>query len=260
VHSQGLPNGALHWLVLLTPITISVLGAYNSHFRDGNKWILLRGAAEALKREIFRFRAQAGAYSDEQCLETSRELKLAAKLKDISSALEQSEVNKTSLLSMPRILAKRGGDERNSFLSPEQYVEVRLRDQVRHFVGKTGRLSRQLRVMQFLIYVAGAAGTLLAAIRLDVWVALATAFVTALTTKLQADQVENSLMQYNQALTSLRNVEAWWTALSRWEKGRRKNIDLLVDQTEKALESESAGWVQQMQAALEKLTEKEPQR
>jgi hypothetical protein len=254
-HERGLPIGTLHWLVLLTPITISVIGAYNSHFRDGNKWILLRGAAEALKREIFRFRARAGSYSDEQCLQTSRELKLAAKLKDITSALEQSEVNKTNLVPVVR-----GKEDRNTFLSPEEYIEARLRDQVKHFIGKTRRLARQLRLLQFSIYMAGAAGTFLAAIRFDVWVALATALVTALTTKLQADQVENSLMQYNQALAGLRNIDAWWTALSRWEKGRRKNIDVLVDQTEKALESEAAGWVQQMQSALDKLTEKEPQR
>lgn len=254
-HSHGVPYGSLHWMVLLIPIVISVLGAYNSHFRDGNKWILLRGAAESLKREIFRFRAQAGAYRDEQCLETSRELKLAAKVKDVTSALEQSEVNRTSLLSFPR-----SQEDRNTFLAPEEYVAARLQNQIDHFVKKTGRLARQLRVLQFLIYVAGAAGTLLAAIGLDIWVALATAIVTALTTKLQAEQVEKSLMQYNQSLASLRNVDVWWTALSRWEKGRPKNIDVLVEQTEKALESETAGWVQQMQSALDKLTEKEPQR
>jgi hypothetical protein len=45
--------------------------------------------------------------------------------------------------------------------------------------------------------------------------------------------------------------------LTSWEKTRRKNIDLLVDQTEKALERETAGWVQQMQSTLDKLTEKE---
>jgi biopolymer transport protein ExbB/TolQ len=97
----------------------------------------------------------------------------------------------------------------------------------------------------------------LAAINLDIWVALATAIVTAFTTKLQADQVENSLAQYNQTLGSLRNIASWWKALSSWEKNRRKNIDVLVDQTEKALETETAGWVQQMQSALDKLTEKE---
>ena len=87
---------------------------------------------------------------------------------------------------------------------------------------------------------------------------MATAAVTGLTTKLQIDQVEATLVQYNQTLTSLKNIETWWTALSRWEKGRRNNIDLLVDQTEKTLESETAGWVHQMQSALDKLTEKEP--
>jgi hypothetical protein len=265
-HAHYVPRGSLHWLVLLTPITLSIIGAYNSHFRDGNKWILLRGAAEALKREIFRFRAQAGIYSDEQCLQTSRELKLAAKLKDITSALEQSEVNKTNLLSPPKIdvgklLPQRQAKvDRNSFLNPDEYITQRLRDQVTHFVKKTGNLARELRLLQSAIYLVGAAGTLLAAIGFDVWVALATAGVTALTTKLQTDQIENSLTQYNQALTGLRNIDVWWTALSSWEKRRRNNIDVLVDQTEKALESELAGWVQQMQSGLDKLTEKEPQK
>ncbi len=254
-HRHGMRMGRLHLLVLLTPIAISIIAAYNSHFRDGNKWILLRGAAEALKSEIFRFRAKAGGYSDEQCLQTSRDLKLAARIKDISSALEQSEVNKMGLRA-----GRTNAGQRASFLSPDGYVDARLRDQVKHFTGRTATLSRKLIGMQLLVYMAGGAGTFLAAMRLDIWVALATALVTALTTKLQADQVENSLMQYNQALASLRNVDAWWTALSAWEKGRRKNIDLLVEQTEKAMETETAGWVRQMQSALDKLTEKEPQK
>ncbi len=243
----------LHLMVIIAPILISVIGAYNSHFRDGNKWILLRGAAEALKREIFRFRAKAGIYSDEQCELASRESKLAAKLKDILSALEQSEVNKTSLTEDPRPDPKR-----ISFLSPEQYVVERLGDQINYFVSKTRKLSRKLTAIQLFIYLAGGIGTLLAAIHLDIWVAVATAVVTAFTTKLQADQTETSLIQYNQSLASLRNIDCWWRALSGWEKSRRKNIDVLVDQTEKAMESETAGWVQQMQAALDKLTEKEP--
>src|SRR5581483_4838374 len=93
-------NGAgltLHILVIVTPILISIIGTYNSHFRDGNKWILLRGAAEAIKREIFRFRTLSGDYSDPQCVQNSRESKLMAKIKEITSGLEQSEVNKTSL-------------------------------------------------------------------------------------------------------------------------------------------------------------------
>jgi hypothetical protein len=250
----GKPTG-LHLAVILIPIVISIVGAYNSHFRDGNKWILFRGAAEALKREILRFQTKAGTYSDAQCTQTSRESKLAARMKDILSGLSQSEVNKTSLKRNPKWPDP---TPRDRFFSPEEYIKYRVNDQVNYFLKKTRALSRKLIAIQTIIYVMGGVGTLLAALRQDVWVALATAVVTAFATKLQADQTENSLMQYNQTLASLRNVVAWWNALTRWQKSRRTNIDVLVDQTEKAMEAETAGWVQQMQSALDKLTEKEP--
>jgi hypothetical protein len=242
----------IHWLVIVVPILISIIGAYNGHFRDGNKWILLRGSAESLKREIFRFRAKAGDYSDEKCKQASRESKLAAKMKDILSALEQSEVNKTNIDPAPA-----SDPKRYDFLSPEEYIAVRIDDQIQYFVRKTRTLARKLIAMQLCIYVAGGAGTLFAAFKLDLLVAFATAVVTAFATKLQADQTENSLIQYNQTLASLRNIVSWWKALSRTEKSRRNNISVLVDQTEKALETETAGWVQQMQSALDKLTEKD---
>jgi hypothetical protein len=234
---------------------ISIIGAYNSFFRDGIKWILFRGAAEALKREIYRFRTRSGNYSDDKCGDTSREAKLAAKVGEISNQLEHSEANKTNLSPGAAAAA-----DQVTFLDPDQYLEQRVRDQIAYFRKKTSRLARTLRWSQLGIFAIGGVGTLLAAVRLDVWVALATATVSALATKLQADQVENSLVQYNQALAALRAIELWWTALSSWEKGRQKNIDLLVDQTERTLEAEMAGWVQQMQSALEKLTEKEPEK
>lgn len=244
--------GFVHILMILAPIAISVLVAANSRFREGNKWILLRSAAESIKREICRYRAQAGAYSNQQCGEISREARLAAKIKDITSALVQSEVNKANLQHIPN-----DQPERLKFLSPEEYAKDRLENQIDFLVGKTARLSYQLKRNQLCIYLAGGLGTFLAAINSDVWVALTTSLATALTTKLESEQVENSLVQYNQALTALLNIKTWWKALSQWEKGRRKNIDLLVEQTEQTMEFELSGWVQQMQSALDKLTEKE---
>jgi hypothetical protein len=241
-----------HILIVLTPITISILVAANSRFREGNKWILLRASSEAIKREIFRYRMRAGAYNDDQCLQVSRESKLAARLKDISSGLAQSEVNQTSV---PAVM--KNDPTRLTFLSPDDYLKDRIDDQINYFVAKTASLYRRLKTMQVWIYVAGGAGTALAAFRGDVWVALTTAVAATVTTRLETDQVENTLVQYNQALTGLRNIQSWWKALSQWEKGRRRNIDLLVEQTETTLGGELAGWVQQMQSALDKLTEKE---
>ncbi|HEY0758365.1 MAG TPA: DUF4231 domain-containing protein [Acidisarcina sp.] len=243
----------VHVLLILVPITTSMLVGFNSRFREGNKWILLRTAAESIKREIFRYRTRAGIYSEEQCTQTSAQLKLAASMKEISSNLVQSEVNRSSL--PHRAVAD---PSRLRFLQPEEYVRERVEDQVNYFVLKTGSLYRRLKRLQMLILIAGGVGTFLAAVGFDVWVALTTALATAVTSKLEIDQVENSLVQYNIALTNLRNINSWWRALSPWEKTRRKNIDLLVDQTEMTLERETAGWIQQMQSTLDKLTEKQP--
>ena len=242
----------LHVLMIAIPISISMLGAFNARFREGNKWLLLRAAAESIKSEIFRYRAGSGMYSEEQCARISAPFRLADNIKDISTSLAQSEVNRSSLPHRNIVDPKR-----LKTLTPDAYLRDRVEDQISYFVNKTGALYRRLKQLQLWILIVGGLGTFLAAINLEVWVALTTALATAFTNKLEIDQVENSLVQYNMALTNLRNVQTWWKGLTPWEKTRRKNIDLLVDQTEKALERETAGWVQQMQSTLDKLTEKE---
>jgi len=89
------------------------------------------------------------------------------------------------------------------------------------------------------------------------WVALTTALVAAFTTYLQYRQVEGTLIQYNQAATNLVNVQTWWLALSGEEQAKQENVELLVDHTEKILESELTGWVQQMQDALAALRDQQ---
>jgi hypothetical protein len=118
-------------------------------------------------------------------------------------------------------------------------------------------LSKRLKRALVWIYIIGGSGALLATLHGDVWVALTTAVAAALTTRLEMDQVENTLVQYNHALTGLRNIASWWKALSRWEKVRRGNIDLLVEQTEKTLAGPLVDWVKLVQTDLDKLTEKE---
>ena len=245
-------HAILHILMIAIPILISMLGAFNARFREGNKWLLLRAAAESIKSEIFRYRTRSGIYSEEQCTAITAPLRLADSIKEISTSLTQSEVNRTSLPQRNVVDPKR-----LKILSPDAYLRERVEDQIDYFVGKTVTLYRQLKQLQLWILIVGGLGTFLAAINLEVWVALTTALATAFTNKLEIDQVENSLVQYNIALANLRNVQTWWKGLTPWEKARPKNIDLLVDRSERALERETAGWVQQMQSTLDKLTEKE---
>jgi hypothetical protein len=293
----------IKYAVILVPLSITLLTAINSRLRAGNKWIVLRATAEGIKREIFRYRAQAGIYSGEQCKQVSRETKLAANVKDITESMIKSEVNRTSIdrrvlpaevdrdagpgprkrpTAMKFIASKLSaivdrivsvitseivkptidqslppGQAGDSFLTPDRYIATRVYDQINYYVSTTRKLNKQFQKLHVGILLAGAAGTFLAAVGFPLWVAFTTALAAAWTTKLEIDQTENSLVQYNIALTTLGNIASWWNALSPWERRRRRNIDLLVDQTEKTLEGELAGWVQQMQSTLEKLTEKE---
>jgi hypothetical protein len=261
-------QNTLHIVMIIVPITISMLIGFNARFREGNKWILLRAAAEAIKREIFRYRTRSGVYSETACVRTSASTRLAATIKEITGNLVHSEVNRTSLPRVQQVPAGAEAEsieaslraariERLKFLDAEGYIHERIENQIDYLVAKTGRLSSQLKSLQVYIVTAGGLGTFLAAMGGEIWVALTTAVAAALTNKLEIEQVENSLVQYNTTLTNLRNVNSWWSGMSPWEKTRQKNFDLLVDQTEKSLEQETTGWVQQMQSTLDKLSEKE---
>ncbi len=239
---------SLQLMLIIMPILISVLIAWISRFRQGNKWVLLRAAAESVKREIFAYRTRAGAYSDAQCRELSREVKLSREIENDGARLQQTEVNRSVIRPVQEPTARP-----LTRLTPADYVRDRVQDQIGYFESKTRKLDFQLKLLQWGTLLLGGAGTFLAAIRLNVWIALTTAAAIAITTKLETDQVETSLIQYNQSLSSLQSILAWWSALTDWEKNCQKNIDLLVEHTEKVLESELTGWVQQMQTALEKL-------
>jgi len=146
-----------------------------------------------------------------------------------------------------------GTDDGLSFLTPERYVTLRLGDQFDYYQDKTTKLEWQLRLLHWSIYILGGVGTLLAAMAFELWIALTTALVAACTTYLGYQQLENTLMKYNQGATDLANVQGWWMALSLDERANQQNVDTLVEHTEKILESEHTGWVQEMRDTLVEL-------
>jgi hypothetical protein len=249
---------ALQYAIVIMPITVSLIIAAANRFKAGNKWILLRASAEGIKREIYRYRAKAAVYSDQQAAQISREAQLARKVEAINQHVMQTDVNQSALRPYdgpipPEMYAATKEDDGISYLDPGRYIEVRLGDQLNYYSNKTNALEKRLKRLQWLIYSFGGAGTLLAAVGLELWVALTTAVAGALVTYLEYQQVENTLTKYNQAATDLGNVKTWWTALSAEEMADQKNIDKLVGHTEKALEGELTGWVQRMEDALAEL-------
>jgi hypothetical protein len=262
-HQQMLDN-ALGWLrypIMVIPIVTAILLAYYNKFRPGNKWILLRGSAEAIKGEIYRYRSRTGDYSNDRLTTNSRDDVFHERLEPVSRRLMQTEVNHGALKpykgDLPPKEVAQQNDDGFSFLTAERYIELRLEDQLKYYSGKTPKLEKQIKQMQVAILVAGGAGTLLAAVGAQLWVALTTALATALTASIASRQLEETLVRYNQSAADLANVRDWWTKLSPAAKRNPKNIDQLVEVTEKVLETELSGWVQRMENALAQLKAEE---
>ena len=91
--ANALQDNAISLAILILPITISILVAARNQFKFGNKWVLLRSGAEAIKREIYVYRMHALNYSDPQRGQLSREQVLISRIDAITRQLLQTEVN-----------------------------------------------------------------------------------------------------------------------------------------------------------------------
>lgn len=247
--------------VIALPISISVLIAWSNRFNPGSKYILLRAAAERVKGEIYTYRTRAGIYADDKKDERknlSPEAWLQKIVEDIGRGLLQTDVKDSAMKPYqgplpPAMDAAVSPDDGFSDLAAERYDQVRLEDQISFHRYKVGKLSTTLHRYQWMIYIIGGMGTFLAAIGLELWIALTAAMAAAFTTMLQYDQVEFTMARNTQTLLELQNIRAWWRALSPAEKAMSTNRTFFVDTAEKTLSEENVAWVRQMSDAVNDL-------
>jgi hypothetical protein len=122
------------------------------------------------------------------------------------------------------------------------------------FVKKRVRLPcRQWQFLQWSIYLWGGFGTFLAATRAEIWIAITNAIATAIASFLDFKQLDTTLMCYNQAACNLENLLCWWHALTDEARNEKQNIEKLVLNTEKVIQSETSSWVEEMREALSEL-------
>ena len=245
----SLVDKGLYTLVLVIPVIVAGAVAAGNLFKPGNKWLLMRAAAEAIKREIFRYRTRAADYRH-----ADRDSVLAQRVEDVTRRLARTEANTAALQdycgTIPPGMDAAGDDDGLSALSPDRYVAIRMADQLTYYRRSARKHHRALVAAQIMVLALGGLGTLLAAVNLAPWVAVTTAAVTSITTYLGYRQIEMTLTNYNQTATDLENVVGWWQALAPEAQADPTNVDKLVEHGEMVLESELAGWVQKMQDAL----------
>lgn len=252
------------WLVLLLPITISVLLTGINKFEGGVNWIILKGSSEALKKEIYRFRTRTGGYSGMQVAEDTQEMILAKRVRSIGERLMKTEVNQSGLQEykgvFPPLYGAADGDDGFTALSPDDYVKFRLDNQLNYYKRKSTELDSRIRRLNWQIILLGGLGTFLAAVGFEVWIAITIATVGAITSFIGYNQFENSLRTFNQAATGLESIRIWWRALTEEQRRSQEMYDRLVESTESVLQTEQSGWDQNLQDALAELLEKDQQK
>ncbi|HTG17560.1 MAG TPA: DUF4231 domain-containing protein, partial [Blastocatellia bacterium] len=170
----------VHYVLIASPIIVTVLITAAARFKQGNKWLLLRAGAEAIKREIYRFRAKADAYAEQGVATATAppagtppalptpppEQVLAKRVEDITRRVMRTDVNSSCLVPYdrekgfpPDMYAAERGDDGFSPLTADQYVQVRLGDQLRYYRDRTIELEWQLKWVQWSIFIIGGLGT-----------------------------------------------------------------------------------------------------
>jgi SLOG in TRPM, prokaryote/SMODS and SLOG-associating 2TM effector domain 1/Protein of unknown function (DUF4231) len=248
---------ALHWLVVAAPIVASVLIAVAARHAAGQRWVLLRGAAETIKAEIFRYRTSASPYNVPAGPARRPAQMLADRVGAVQSRLMQTEVSSNELKAYagplpPEMYGAGHDDDGLSPLDAGRYLSIRLRDQLAFYRGRARRMSRRRGQLQLLAIAVGGAGTLLAATGRDIWVGLTGGIAAASLAYLSYLQVDNTIVIYNQSAAKLSDLEVQWQALSPAERDAAA-FEKLVTSAEDVLAAENAGWVQQMNEAMTEL-------
>jgi hypothetical protein len=250
-------DGVLHWSVLSLPVLASALIAMSNRFANGRRWILVRSAAEEVKREIFTYRTRCSYYSGaatqrRKDARTAEQL-LARRVATAERRLLTGEARLGAFglgneNSPPDGLA--AGDDGLSRLDGGRYIEIRTSDQLRYFQARTATLTRRLRGLQTVAILVAGSATVLAAAGLEAWVGLATVLAAGVMAYLGYAQIEPKLMSYNVTALELSAAAADWSASPVHEQVQ---LERLVTVVETSLAAERSGWLRHMSDSLEDL-------
>jgi len=255
---------ALHWTVVVVPILVSVITAVGSRRAFGQRWVMMRAAAEFIKAEIFRYRVLEPPKTRGRATspKAANQQRLVGQLDDIEARLMQTDASSGPVTAYtgplpPDSYEASRDDDGLSRLDADHYLRIRVDDQLGYFDRRVTALNRRRNVLQFLAVASGATGAILAAAHLEVWIGLTAGASAAALAYLGYLQVDNTIVTYNQTGFRLAALKRWWLALDAPEQTKTTNVEHLVTGCEAALATEQAGWVQQMNDTLEHLKRSE---
>jgi hypothetical protein len=245
-------GSALHWAAVVVPALSSVLILVSGRRSFGQRWVLMRGAAESVKAEIYLHRAApAMRRVGSQRKLLNRLALIERQLMLTAASHEPLPAYRGQLPPLTGPLTAESGpvDDGLGPLNPGLYLRTRLEDQIGYYERRARRLSRWRNALYLLAFLAGAAGTILAAAHREVWVSVTASMSAAALAYLGYLQFDGTIVGYNQTVAKLSGLVREWRAL-RPSQRSAKAFERLVTQSEQALATEVAGWVKHQADAL----------
>jgi SLOG in TRPM, prokaryote/SMODS and SLOG-associating 2TM effector domain 1/Protein of unknown function (DUF4231) len=228
------------WCAIVLPTVLVGLAGWNRHGAPGKQWIVLRAAAEAVKRETFRYRTRTGPYG-----EGVREHELQNRVNLIHRQVVATEAAMTSL-SQPAETAPPSWLEEEGLgdLDIKRYARRRIDNQRVWYRNKVKRKARLRDLYTIATLVAALVGTGLAAAGIEPAVAVTTALATGLAGLLAARQYAEDVIDYNRTAAELDFESAQAT------RAGADALTELVQRTEDILVAEVGKWAQRTAQAL----------
>jgi hypothetical protein len=238
-------------LFVTTPILASILAAFTAKFYANGNWLLLRSAAEEIKKEIYIFRTilQKNA---------GRRAQLEKRLAQIQRGLFRSLAADFSFEDYQgSIPPHHNPDDPNSDpgfndLSGDEYYRYRLQNQLNWHNKKINTYKYERRSMTIFVLAAGGLGSVFAAWGggLSLWVALTAAITAALIGWQELRRVDATIRNYSRVVVELTILSDHWLNL---EQEERSPVEFykMVRSTEEILWSQNVQYTKFMQEALQ---------
>lgn len=240
---------ALKFLLILMPISSSVLAAFVNKFYGGGDWLVMRAGAEQILREIFTYRTilrrspQRRAWLEQRVADIQRQV-----YKGLGGEMVLRPYKGRI---PPRKNVDADGDDGIKDLSGEEYFSFRLQDQLAWHIGKVNKFQYERTRLQLGVLAAGGAGALLAALGgpLTVWVALTASIASALMGWEELRNLDTAVKNYSKVILELTILLDHWRNLEPEERTDTE-FYMMVRSTEEILWSQNVEYIKAMQEAL----------
>ncbi len=245
----------LRVLLILAPITASVLAAYTNKFYSSGDWLIARAGAEETLKDIYVYRTILQN-------DPSRRIWLEERTGEIQRSVYRGmngelvmEPYKGPLPPPPRFDPKYPNcDPGFNDLTGEEYFNYRLQNELNWHIKKINQLQKQRVRLQVLILGSGAAGAFIAALgavdnSISIWVALTASLTTTFLGWEQLKNLDVVVRNYSKVILELNIISDHWKNLEGEERTQTEFYKM-VEATEDILWSRNVEYIKAMQEAL----------